>query len=240
VLRPLLHSGLRLLRLVLRFKWTAEGLGRLERTQLPVIFAANHCSHADTAAIMGTLPRKLRKRTCVAAALDVFGPVNDARTVRVVRRECLQAIVAAGFHAFAFDRYGPPLRSLRTAVELVQRDWCLLLYPEGTRSRTGRMSEFKPGIGVLAKATGRPVIPVYVSGGNSILPCGCNIPRPGHAVVRYGVPLTFEAGETVQEFTRRLQQQVRALAPEGEPSAHVRDSAPPAKARFASLSRRDY
>ena len=240
VMRPLLHGGIRLLRAVCRFKWTAEGVDRLRRVEQPVILAANHCSHVDTGAILWTLPRAVRRRTCVAAALDVFGPIKDVRTLRVVRRECLQVIVAAGFHAFAFDRHGPPLRSLRTAVGLVRRDWNLLLYPEGTRSRTGRMGEFKPGIGVMATTTGRPVIPVHVSGGNTILPCGCNIPRSGRAVVRYGAPLYFNEGETVQEFTRRLQQQVRALAPEGDAASRPQESPQPARARIVSLSRRDY
>ena len=85
------------------------------------------------------------------------------------------------------------------------------MYPEGTRSRTGRMAPFKPGVGVLARFTGRPVVPVHVSGGRRILPCGATVPRPGRVAVRYGAALYFEAGETALTFTARLQEAVHEL-----------------------------
>ncbi|MDY7108499.1 MAG: lysophospholipid acyltransferase family protein [Planctomycetota bacterium] len=218
VARPIILGGIGVLGAVRRFKWTAEGVEKVLEHDRPLIFASNHCSHADTAAILGTLPFLIRRRTCVAAALDVFGPAQyvPRKTWRYFKRECLQIIVAAGFHAFAFDRQGPPLRSLRTALELSRNDWSLLLYPEGTRSRSGKMAPFKPGIGVLAKMTGRPVIPVHVTGGRSILPCGRFMPQPGHAMVRYGDALWHRRGESPEEFTARLERRVRALAPAGE------------------------
>jgi long-chain acyl-CoA synthetase len=213
--RPVILGGISLLSVVFRFKWTAEGLERLGDCKPPLIFAANHCSHADTAAIMGTLPRPIRRRACVAAALDVFGPARyvPRKTFKWLKRECLQIIVAGGFHAFAFDRHGSSLRSLRTATELVERGWSLVLYPEGTRSRTGEMAPFKPGVGLLAKTTGRPVIPVHVKGGRDILACGGFLPRPAHVMVRYGEPMIFSKGDSAAAFTERLRLRVRALAP---------------------------
>ena len=211
-LRPAILGGIRALRIARQFGWTAEGLELVRCDDAPLIFAANHASHADTAAVLGTLPNGLRRRTCVAAALDVFGRTSDPRLLRVVRRECLQIIVAAGFRAFAFDRHGPPLRSVRTAAELTRAGWNLLLFPEGTRSRTGDMGSFKAGVGILARKTGRPVVPVHVGGGSSILPCGAFMPQPGHAVVRYGSALRFQSGETASSFAERLRQRVCALA----------------------------
>ncbi len=211
--RPMILGGIKVLSVVCRFGWTSEGAERLLPCPRPIIFCANHGSHADTAAILGTLPPVIRRRTCVAAALDVFGPTSNGnrRTFKTFRRECLQVVVAAGFHAFAFDRSGAPLRSLRTAVNLVRSGWSLLLYPEGTRSRTGEMGPFKAGVGILARNTGRPVVPVYVADGKSILPCGTTIPRPGRAIVHYGEPIRVEAGESTRAFTRRLKQRVADL-----------------------------
>jgi 1-acyl-sn-glycerol-3-phosphate acyltransferase len=205
--RPVILGSIRLLKTARRFGWRAEGLEHLEGVEPPVVLAANHQSHADTAAILGTLPRSLRERTCVAAALDVFGNGQ----VPSIRRECLQFVVAAGFHAFAFDRHGPPLRSIRTAAELIRHGWNLLLYPEGTRSRTGRLGPFKPGIGVLARFTRRPVVPIHVSGGRDVLPCGATIPRPGRITVRYGPPLVYRRPERPEAFAERLCEQVRVL-----------------------------
>ena len=169
--RPVITGGLGMLAMVRGFSWTAKGTDRLQQIRGPFIMASNHSSHADTAAIMGTLPSDIRRRSCVAAALDVFGPAQRAagQPFKVIKRECLQVVVAAGFGAFAFDRHGPSLRSIRTAASLVRNGWNLLLYPEGTRSRDGQMEEFKSGVGVIAKKTGRPVVPVYVSGGSTML-----------------------------------------------------------------------
>jgi len=221
--RPVILGGIGVLGTVRGFRWQHEGGETLAESEPPVIFAANHNSHADTAAILGTLPRRIRRRTCVAAALDVFGPtaVGEKRTLKVMQRECLEIIVAAGFHAFAFDRHGPPLPSLRTAVTLLRRGWSLLLYPEGTRSRSGDLGVFKAGVGVLARSTGRPIIPVHVSGGQSILPCGATIPRAGVATVHYGAPLHHRRGESATELVARLRQRIGELAPpEMHPETH--------------------
>ena len=208
--RPVILGSIRLLRAARSFGWLGEGLDHLEGLRPPVVLAANHQSHADTAAILGTLPRELRERTCVAAALDVFGNGQ----VPSIRRECLQLFVAAGFHAFGFDRHGPPLRSIRTAAELIRHGWNLLLCPEGTRSRTGELGPFKPGIGVLARFTRRPVVPIHVSGGRDVLPCGAMFPRPGRIEVRYGPPLVYGRRERPEAFTDRLRECVERLGKE--------------------------
>lgn len=230
--RPLIWGGIGVLSATCRFKWTARGAERLHRYDSPLIFAANHCSHADTAAILGTLPRHLRRRTAVAAALDVFGPARHVpkKTLKYLRREMLQFIVAGGFRAFAFDRLGAPHRSLRTARDLVSHGWNLLIYPEGTRSRTGEMASFKPGIGLLARRTGRPVVPIHVTGGASILRCGQFMPQAGHASVRYGRPLIWQKGESAEAFTARVEAAVVRLKVMNEQTA-----ASPPVGRIASV-----
>ena len=211
-LRPVLLGGLWVSAKLLRYDWSSEGAERLLEIGEPMILASNHCSHADTGAILGTLPGDMRRRTCVAAALDVFGSVEDRSRVRTFRRECLQTAVATAFFAFAFDRSGPPLPSVRTAVTLVRNGWNLLLYPEGTRSRTGKVSDFKAGVSLIAKLTGRRVVPIHVSGGKTIMPIGTKIPGPGHANVRYGEPIELGRGESLLGFATRLRHHVQSLA----------------------------
>jgi 1-acyl-sn-glycerol-3-phosphate acyltransferase len=195
---------------VRRFGWKAQFDVELSSIEGPMIFAANHRSHADTVAILGTLPQFICRKTCVAAALDVFGP-DTSSVPRKISKDLLQLVTSAGFHGFAFDRFGPPLRSVRTSVQKIRNGWSLLLYPEGTRSRNGEMSEFKAGASLLAKFTGRPVIPVFVDGGESILPYGAFVPRGGIAVARYGAPMWYANEDTPQSFTTRLQNEVRRL-----------------------------
>ncbi len=205
VTRPIILGGIGALSAARNFTWRAVGAENLKSVRQPLILAANHQSHADTAAILGTLYRPIRERTVVAAALDVFG--NGG--VPSLKRRYLQLVVAAGFRAFAFDRHGPPLASLRTARQLIRNGWNLLLYPEGTRSRTGQIATFKAGVSVLARFTRRPVVPVRVEGGRRILPCGAFMPRSGVITVRYGRPLYYGRGDTLESFAARVREHVR-------------------------------
>lgn len=209
-LRPLVTGGVEMVKIFRRMRWVPHGLENLEHLEPPLIFAANHMSHVDTAAILGTLPRRLRSHTAVAAAMDVFGS-NEKKAVAKVPNLCLQYLVASGFHAFAFDRHGSPLRSIRTAVTLVRDGWNLLLFPEGTRSRDGELRPFKLGVGVLAKFTDRPVVPIHVSGGNNVLPCDVFLPRAGDIHVRYGRPMYYLPDDNPQKFVERVRQSVAAL-----------------------------
>lgn len=210
-LRPLTLATIEALKLARRFRWEAAFEHDLHRVGAPAIFAANHRSHADTAAILGTLPAFVRHRTVVAAALDVFGSDNGGGLKRKVSKDCLQLLVGAAFHAFAFDRFGPPLRSVRTSVQLIRNGWSLLLYPEGTRSRDGRLNPFKPGVGLLARFTDRPVIPVFVDGGDVVLPyCGF-MPQSGRVRVHYGAPLWYQPDDTPLGFAAKVEERVRAL-----------------------------
>jgi 1-acyl-sn-glycerol-3-phosphate acyltransferase len=209
--RPLVLSGIAALKMALHFSWDARFDRNLRRLKTPLIFASNHRSHADTAAILGTLPKKLRHRTAVAAALDVFGADANGGIRRRISKDFLQLLVGAGFHAFAFDRFGPPLRSVRTSVQLIRNGWSLLLYPEGTRSRNGDIAAFKAGVGLLARFSGRPVIPVHVEGGENILPYGAFLPRAARATVRYGSPLWYQPNETPVTFAAKVEEQVRLL-----------------------------
>lgn len=209
-LRPMIWAGIYALCFARRFGWNAEGLEHLDDLDGPVLFAANHQSHADTAAIIGTLPQNICRRTVVAAALDVFGH-GPAGTPPSLKREMLQLIVASGFHAFAFDRHGPSLPSIRTSTQLVRNGWNLLLYPEGTRSRTGELAPFKAGVGILARFTDRPVVPIFTDGGRHVLPCDKFLPKRGRIIVRYGEPIWHKQGESAEDLAARVQDAVQAL-----------------------------
>jgi 1-acyl-sn-glycerol-3-phosphate acyltransferase len=208
ITRQLILGGIGALSTARSFGWRAFGLDDVLATPRPFILAANHQSHADTAAILGTLPRPIRERTAVAAALDVFGNGSAPS----LKRRYLQLFTTAGFHAFAFDRHGPPLRSLRIARQLLGNGWNLLLYPEGTRSRTGELGPFKAGVSVLARFSRRPLIPVHVEGGRQVLPCGAFLPRAGRITVRYGRPLFYERGDTLDGFAARVREHVAGAA----------------------------
>lgn len=68
------------------------------------------------------------------------------------------------FNFLFVDRYNPDLRAMRKMIALMQEGKCLVIAPEGTRSRTGSLNEGKPGVAYLAARSGFPVIPVAITG----------------------------------------------------------------------------
>ena len=62
------------------------------------------------------------------------------------------------------DRYNPDLKALRKMIALMEEGKCLVIAPEGTRSRVGSLIEGKPGVAYLAARSGFPVVPVAITG----------------------------------------------------------------------------
>jgi 1-acyl-sn-glycerol-3-phosphate acyltransferase len=82
---------------------------------------------------------------------------------------------------------------LEAALRLLQAGELFGVYPEGTRSPDGRLYRGRTGIGWLALASGRPVIPVAMVGTDRVLPPGHTIPELHRVGIRIGEPMTFEA-----------------------------------------------
>jgi len=62
------------------------------------------------------------------------------------------------------DRYNPDLKAMRKMIALMEEGKCLVIAPEGTRSRVGSLIEGKPGVAYLAARSGFPVVPVAITG----------------------------------------------------------------------------
>jgi 1-acyl-sn-glycerol-3-phosphate acyltransferase len=148
----------------------------------PFVLAANHSSHLDSLALGCSLPWRLQDRVFPLAAGDVF----------------FATPVLAGFAAFVMNALplwrrncgAHAMESLR--ARLVEERCVYILFPEGTRSRTGAPGRFKPGIGMLVAGTPVPVVPCRIEGAFEALPPGAVLPRPRKVVLRFGPPLVFE------------------------------------------------
>src|SRR5262245_7685133 len=114
------------------------------------ILAANHASHADSAVIYAAIPRALRPRLLAAAAQDYF-----------FEGGLRQYLARALFNAIPVDREGVQRRDpLRHVVRALREGYGVLIYPEGTRSLTGKIGPFRSGIGrLIAQFPDMPVIP---------------------------------------------------------------------------------
>ncbi len=69
----------------------------------------------------------------------------------------------------------------------------LILFPEGTRSRTGAMARFRPGIGALVAGHRIPVVPCFLAGAHAAWPPDRRLPRPGRLHLAIGPALRFAA-----------------------------------------------
>lgn len=79
--------------------------------------------------------------------------------------------------------------SIKAAAAQIRAGKTVAVFPEGTRTRTGKLGPFKKGVFHLAMEAGVPVVPVAAVGGYSILPADRLELRPGRYVVRFGQPL---------------------------------------------------
>jgi long-chain acyl-CoA synthetase len=96
-------------------------------------------------------------------------------------------------------------------ADLLDGGWSLLLYPEGTRTRTGQIGPFREGVGLLAVELGVPVVPIRVDGLYNVLPKGRILPHRGPATVWIGRPLQMEPGTTYDKAAAQIEEAVRAL-----------------------------
>ncbi len=189
------------------FSIKCNGLENLPREQ-PYIIAANHSSHLDTLAVMTVLGDE-SKRLRVLAAKDYW---FSTRFKSWFSGELLKFV--------PFDRHANFLQGLRISQEVLKQNECLLIYPEGTRSVTGELQPFKPGLGLLAYESGSPIIPTYINGTYHALPKGRNLPRKSRIRVTFGKPIMPSSGHEIgktdaasgleQETYRKLADAVRA------------------------------
>ncbi len=177
-----------------------SGLNNLAGLTKPVLFVANHGSHLDSPVLIRALPQAWREHLAVAAAADYF-----------FTKQLLGRAVALVLNAFPFSREGNIRPTIEHCAWLLDHDWSILIFPEGTRSATGEIGTFKAGAGLLAVELGAPVVPVRLSGVRELLPKGRALPRRGHVAVRFGPAITFVRGTPYPEAAAAIEAAVRAL-----------------------------
>jgi 1-acyl-sn-glycerol-3-phosphate acyltransferase len=104
-------------------------------------------------------------------------------------------------------------RKTSEARALLQRGVPLLVFPEGTRSRTGRIGTFKSGAAALANQSNVPCVPVAIIGAGLAHPRGSKWPKAGRppVAVVYGEPVFAEADETPAQYMSRVRGEVQRL-----------------------------
>lgn len=171
----------------------------------PLILACNHQSMIDVCALFRAVPVPLRfvlKREL--AAVPVVG--GYARAMGMVFLDRANPRAARG--------------ELLSALDTLRDGAAFCAFPEGTRSRDGRIAPFKAGVFQLAIAAGVPVVPVAIQGSGDVLPANGFRVRPGRIRVRFGAPLPTAGlqADDRRALAARAQQAVAALHAAGRSS----------------------
>jgi 1-acyl-sn-glycerol-3-phosphate acyltransferase len=174
-------------------------------SQSSYVLVANHGSHLDALCLLAALPLGKLHRAFPAAAADYFF-------------ESIPRIwVAAVFvNALPFSRQVHVRQSLSLCQQLLANPGnILIIFPEGTRSPTGRLGRFKPGIGALLAGQDIAVLPCYLDGAARAWSKGHLVPRPAKVRLRIGAPKNYAAlppgRESAGVIAGELEQAVRDL-----------------------------
>jgi long-chain acyl-CoA synthetase len=113
----------------------------------PLLFYANHESNLDPFIIFAALPWSIRKKTFAIGKAELL---NLPIIPRLINKANLIPV----------DRYGDPRIALRASRQILNKGYNLLIFPEGTRSKTGQLGQFKSGASNLLRDTNATAVPI--------------------------------------------------------------------------------
>ena len=198
-----------------------EGIDNVPRTG-PVIVASNHLSFADSLVIPIVAPRKV-----------VFLAKADYFTGTGLKGAAMRTwFLGTGMIPVDRDDTKAALASLDTALAVLGRGEAFGIYPEGTRSRDGRLYRGRTGVAHLALTSGAPIVPVGLQGTQDLQPVGSRLPRLAKVTIRFGEPIEVAGrfdgvppGRARREVTDEVMDAIQRLS--GQEPAGVYNERPP-------------
>ena len=187
-----------------------------------VLLASNHLSFVDSVVIPVVAPRKV-----------VFLAKEEYFTGPGLRGRLSKAwFEGLGMVPVNREDMRSALGSLDIALEVLGRGEAFGIYPEGTRSRDGRLYRGRTGVAQLALVSGAPIVPVGLVGTDRLQPVGARLPRLARVTVRFGEPLHVAGrydgvppGRARREITDRLMAAIQQLT--GQEEAGIYNERPP-------------
>ncbi len=158
------------------------------------IIASNHASYLDPPLIGYACPRPIAyiaKQERVPGLLGVL-----------TRRLGAIPVITGGLRP----------TDLKAAINIVKRGRGLLIFPEGTRSRTGKFLPPKPGIGFVVINTGAPVVPVFIKGSYRALQPGRKFVKMSKLIIKIGEPCYYSTRQTYEEIAQDVMKRIIELS----------------------------
>jgi len=142
-----------------------------------LLIISNHASHLDAVSIAASIPTRYWRDLFIAAAKDYFF-TNPLFTF--FSQHCLGAIPID-----RKDKKGQAITLITTLLTTLDRIW-LILFPEGTRSKDGKIHDFKRGVSIFAERTQTPILYLYLEGNGELWPKGAIFAKPGKLIIHVG------------------------------------------------------
>jgi len=178
------------------FGYRSRG-GRSTPRRGPVLICSNHQSFFDP----------------IIVGMACYRPMHFFAR-RTLFRGLFGALIRL-YQAFPVERGSADPEAMRKALELLGMGRMVLMFPEGTRTRDGRMGTIRRGVGMLAERSGAPVLPVFIHGAYHIWPRSRKLPKLFRRTLRVLVaePMTFERreGEKKRSYHERIASEVEAV-----------------------------
>jgi 1-acyl-sn-glycerol-3-phosphate acyltransferase len=191
------------------------GLGNVP-AKGPVLLACNHQSFFDPIIVALPLPRE--------------GHFMARDTL--FRNRWFRQLITF-LNAFPVKRSTADVGAIKEALRRLKAGVLLVTFPEGTRTRDGRVGRLHPGIIAIARRTGCPIVPASIEGAHEIWPRNRKLPRLARIWVEYGTPIHpeqlagLESGQAAALLTDRLRALHNALRRRIRRSVFEYDGAPP-------------
>jgi 1-acyl-sn-glycerol-3-phosphate acyltransferase len=212
-MNPVYYLGWLFFRFIYRFYfgWRVFNPERVP-LQGPVILASNHASFLDP--------------PLVGAGIK--------RGINYLARESLFRFPVVGWvlhrwQSVPVDREGGGAKGLKAILERLLAGGAIILFPEGTRTRDGKLQPARSGIGLTVIKSTAPVVPVRVFGTFEAYGRHLRLPRPRRIMVKYGRPMLFEAlraeaetctkprlKEIYQEVADQIMAEIARLQPQND------------------------
>lgn len=227
-LRNLVYSVVTWPYTVVMAKPTVVGRENLRNIPGPLLIVCNHVTYIDLGFVMYALPMRLRYRIATGMLGERLWAMRAGQSSghrelnapmsfspgNVLRRWLNKLdyyLVVALFNVFPLPQQSGIRESFDFAGDSADRGFSILVFPEGRRTETGELGDFRSGVGMLAQRLNLPVLPIRIDGLKKVSLEHRHWAKRGEIVVRVGKPLVFDAAQTADEITRELREAVAGL-----------------------------
>ena len=203
-------------------KSTVLGEENVHGLQGAFILVPTHSSHLDAPMVFSLLPEWLTERLATGAAADYF-----------YRRRGISALTSVFFNSYPIERKGKREtaehgRAAGMTGRLLRAGVPILVFPEGTRSRTGDIGQFKSGAAALSMQVGVPLVPIAMLGGHEAMPVGSFFPKLRSEVFLFiGAPMRGREGESADDFMGRVFHAIELMLDQHTPHPVEKDGSSP-------------